>query len=64
MHQPMITNVSRWLQDNFKDEAYLRRVVMPLEALLTRYKRCVVKDSAINALCYGAKLMIPGARSL
>lgn len=24
------------------------------------YKRVVVKDSAVNAVCYGAKLMIPG----
>ncbi|EGC34227.1 hypothetical protein DICPUDRAFT_35400, partial [Dictyostelium purpureum] len=46
--------------DNSKDEAYLRRVVQPLEAILTNYKRIVVKDSAINAICYGAKLMIPG----
>jgi len=42
------------------DETYLRRVVMPLEVLLTSYKRLVVKDSAVNAICYGAKLMIPG----
>jgi len=27
---------------------------------LTGYKRIVVKDSAVNAICYGAKLMIPG----
>ena len=33
---------------------------MPLEAVLTTYKRLVVKDSAVNAICYGAKLMIPG----
>lgn len=33
---------------------------MPLEILLTTFKRCVVKDSAVNAICYGAKLMIPG----
>jgi len=46
--------------DTTKDEKYLRRVVMPLELLLTNYKRVVVKDSAINAICYGAKLMIPG----
>lgn len=32
----------------------------PLESLLTTYKRIVVKDSAVNAVCYGAKLMIPG----
>ena len=46
--------------DSTKNEAYLRRVVMPLETLLTNYKRVVVKDSAVNAICYGAKLMIPG----
>ena len=37
-----------------------RRVILPLEAVLTTYKRLVVKDSAINAICYGAKLMLPG----
>jgi len=46
--------------DTTKDEKYLRRVVMPLEVLLTNFKRVVVKDSAVNAICYGAKLMIPG----
>merc|ERR1711957_1039173 len=46
--------------DTTKDEKYLRRVVMPLEVLLTNYKRIVVKDSAVNAICYGAKLMLPG----
>ena len=33
---------------------------MPLEILLTSFKRVVVKDSAINVICYGAKLMVPG----
>jgi H/ACA ribonucleoprotein complex subunit 4 len=46
--------------DSTKDESYLRKVVMPLEVLLLNYKRLVVKDSAVNAICYGAKLMIPG----
>merc|ERR1712127_296552 len=46
--------------DTTKDEKYLRRVVMPLEILLTNFKRIVVKDSAVNAICYGAKLMVPG----
>lgn len=41
-------------------ETYLRRVIRPLESLLTNFKRVVVKDSAVNAVCYGAKLMIPG----
>lgn len=51
---------AQWLYDNYRDESYLRRVIMPLEVLLTSYKRLVVKDSAVNAICYGAKLMIPG----
>merc|ERR1712159_776695 len=49
-----------WVLDNLKEEDYLRRVVSPLEVLLTNYKRVVVKDSAVNAICYGAKLMLPG----
>lgn len=51
---------AQWLHDTTQDESYLRRTVMPLEVLLTNYKRLVVKDSAVNALCYGAKLMLPG----
>ncbi|CAN1256341.1 H/ACA ribonucleoprotein complex subunit 4 [Linum perenne] len=51
---------AQWAYDNYRDESYLRRVIMPLEVLLTSYKRLVVKDSAVNAICYGAKLMIPG----
>merc|ERR1719230_2406358 len=46
--------------DTMRDEKYLRRVVMPLERILINYKRIVLKDSAVNAVCYGAKLMIPG----
>ncbi|KAL2866319.1 pseudouridine synthase CBF5 [Aspergillus lucknowensis] len=51
---------AQWLYDNQRDESYLRKVIKPLETLLTTYKRVVVKDSAVNAVCYGAKLMIPG----
>jgi H/ACA ribonucleoprotein complex subunit 4 len=51
---------AQWLHDNQRDESYLRTVIKPLETLLVSYKRIVVKDSAVNAVCYGAKLMIPG----
>jgi len=51
---------AEWIWENEKDETYLRTVIHPLESLLTQYKRIVVKDSSINAICYGAKLMIPG----
>lgn len=51
---------AQWMYENEKDESYLRRVILPCEYLLTNYKRIVVKDSAVNSVCYGAKLMIPG----
>lgn len=48
------------MTDNNRDETYLRKVIQPLETLLVGYKRLVVKDSAVNAITYGAKLMLPG----
>ena len=46
--------------NGLKDETYLRRAIRPLEALLTNHKRIIMKDSAVNAVCYGAKIMLPG----
>jgi len=51
---------AQWQLDNNKDESYLRRVIRPLEALLTSHKRIIIKDSAVNAVCYGAKILLPG----
>eukprot|EP00727_Mastigamoeba_balamuthi_P011316 m51a1_g6807 putative h aca ribonucleoprotein complex subunit 4-like (499) ;mRNA; r:253818-255736 len=51
---------AQWQYENNKDETYLRRVIKPLELLLIKHKRIVMKDSAVNAICYGAKVMIPG----
>ncbi|XP_065143659.1 H/ACA ribonucleoprotein complex subunit DKC1 [Paramisgurnus dabryanus] len=51
---------AQWQFDHNKDETYLRRVIFPLEKLLISHKRIVMKDSAVNAICYGAKIMLPG----
>lgn len=51
---------AQWQFDHNKDESYLRRVIYPLEKLLISHKRLVMKDSAVNAICYGAKIMLPG----
>ncbi|XP_069749429.1 H/ACA ribonucleoprotein complex subunit DKC1 isoform X1 [Narcine bancroftii] len=51
---------AQWQYDHNKDETYLRRVILPLEKLLATHKRIVMKDSAVNAICYGAKIMLPG----
>merc|ERR1712110_1153837 len=51
---------AQWMYDNHKDETYLRRAIKPLESLLTKHKRIIMKDSAVNAICYGAKILLPG----
>ncbi|PSN54784.1 H/ACA ribonucleoprotein complex subunit 4 [Blattella germanica] len=51
---------AQWMYENYKDETLLRRVIRPLEGLLTGHKRIIMKDSAVNAVCYGAKIMLPG----
>ena len=57
MHDVLDAN---WVYKRTKDESYLRRVIMPLEKLLIDRKRIMVKDSTVGALCFGAKLMLPG----
>lgn len=49
-----------WAYENYRDESYLRRVIRPLEGLLVGHKRIIVKDSSVNAICYGAKITLPG----
>lgn len=39
---------AQWVYDNHKDESYLRRVIKPMEAILTGHKRIVLKDSAVS----------------
>ncbi|XP_045505740.1 H/ACA ribonucleoprotein complex subunit 4 [Colias croceus] len=51
---------AQWAYENHKDETYLRRVISPLEGLLVAHKRIFIKDSAVNAVCYGAKVLLPG----
>ena len=61
---------AQWLYDNQRDEAYLRRVIKPLEALLTGHKRIVIKDSAvrtykwINVYCFFGLLPYRGTTSI
>jgi H/ACA ribonucleoprotein complex subunit 4 len=51
---------AQYTYDHYKDEDYLRAVIRPLEALLVSHKRIVMKDSSVNAVCYGAKILLPG----
>lgn len=39
---------AQYLYDHHKDESYLRRIIRPLESLLTGHKRIIMKDSAVS----------------
>ncbi|KAH9412253.1 H/ACA ribonucleoprotein [Ordospora pajunii] len=49
-----------YLLNTENNEVAIRRVIQPLEALLVGYPRIMIKDSSVNAICYGAKLSITG----
>jgi H/ACA ribonucleoprotein complex subunit 4 len=51
-----------WAQEG--DEAELRRVVWPMERLLSHLPKVVARDSAVDAVCHGADLAVPGIAQL
>ncbi|MGQ0536291.1 MAG: RNA-guided pseudouridylation complex pseudouridine synthase subunit Cbf5 [Methanobacteriota archaeon] len=42
------------------DESELRRVVRPMEELLAHLPKVVARDTAVDAVCHGADLAVPG----
>ncbi|CDI05246.1 RNA-guided pseudouridylation complex pseudouridine synthase subunit Cbf5 [Candidatus Nitrosotenuis uzonensis] len=42
------------------DDSKLRKMILPIEYALTEIKSVVIRDSAVDALCHGAQLAIPG----
>ncbi len=43
-----------------KDETKLMNMIQPIEHALSEIKSVVIRDSAVDALCHGAQLAIPG----
>lgn len=54
------------LKDSFvfykedKDESSIRSILHPIEYILMHLPKIVVRDSAVDALCHGASLALPG----
>jgi len=51
-----------WKEDG--DEASVRALLRPVEDLLRHLPRIVVKDTAVDAICHGANLAVPGVAKL
>lgn len=49
---------SLWKEN--QDESKLRNMIKPIESALSQLKSVVVRDSAVDAMCHGAQLAIPG----
>ena len=47
-----------WKQDGY--EAEIRRCIQPIEVAALHLPKVVVRDSAVDALCHGASLALPG----
>ncbi len=47
-----------------KDEYRLREILLPVEYILEPLKSVIIRDSAVDALCHGAQLAIPGILQL
>ena len=46
------------------DEAPLRHVLQPMESLLRHLPQVIVKDTAVDAICHGSNLAVPGVAKL
>jgi H/ACA ribonucleoprotein complex subunit 4 len=51
-----------WKEDT--DEAPLRGLLRPVEDLLLHLPRIILKDTAVDAICHGANLAVPGVAKL
>ena len=47
-----------WKEEN--DETYIREIIHPMEHMLEHLPKIIVRDSAVDALCHGANLALPG----
>jgi len=43
-----------------KDESFLKNILKPVEKILDFLPKIVIADSAVDALCHGANLAVPG----
>ena len=43
-----------------KDDSKLKELILPIEHAFSEIKSVIIRDSAVDALCHGAQLAIPG----
>lgn len=56
--QDVLDSFVFWRENN--DESYIRKIIYPMEKMLENIPKLVIRDSAVDAVCHGADLAIPG----
>lgn len=51
-----------WKEEGKEDQ--LRKALLPMERLMDHLPKLVIKDSAVDAICHGANLALPGVLQL
>ena len=54
--------ITYWKEEG--DEAPLRAILRPMEDLLRHLPQVIVKDTAVDTICHGANLAVPGVAKL
>lgn len=49
-----------YLWGRYKDDALLRKYVLPIEYIVANMPKILIKDSAVDAIAHGAQLAVPG----
>jgi len=51
-----------WRED--KEEKSIRKIIKPMEYFLKHLPKIIIRDSAVDAICHGANLALPGVAEL
>ena len=54
--------IANWREG--QDDAALRALILPMERMLAHLPKIVLKDTAVDAICHGANLAVPGVASM
>jgi H/ACA ribonucleoprotein complex subunit 4 len=56
----VLCEAGTYIRKEKKDDSKLLEMIRPIENALSEVKSVVIRDSAVDALCHGAQLAIPG----
>ena len=55
---------AKYLDDHEQNDTQLRKLIQPVESITKNLKYFIIRDSAVDSICHGAQLAIPGILKL